>query len=67
MPWVARRHGVVRVSSTPNETIDPELALMAPPMARSRVVLPAPFGPRMATASPGATVIETPRSATALP
>ena len=45
----------------PSRTIRPPVSGSTPASARSRVVLPAPFGPRTATTSPSATSRWTPR------
>ena len=42
----------------------PESGVRSPTIDSTVVVLPAPFGPRMAKISPGSTVNETPSTAT---
>ncbi len=51
------------VIGMPDSTISPALAISRPEITRIRVVLPAPFGPITATASPASTASETPNSA----
>ena len=55
--------GGVSRSETLSMLIVPPLAGRRPEMTRSRVVLPAPFEPITATASPALTDIEMPNSA----
>ena len=54
--------GVVR-RSTPSMLMAPLVAGSMPEMTRSNVVLPAPFAPITATASPALTSMETPNNA----
>ena len=49
--------------SQPSTTASPEVTDSRPAQARRRLVLPAPFGPRTTTTSPGATVRSTPERA----
>src|SRR5437868_13535824 len=50
-------------TETPSTRTSPSLGARIPPMVRLAVVLPAPFGPRSATISPGCTSNETSSSA----
>jgi hypothetical protein len=56
-----------RVTSSPSRSTAPLVGAMRPEATRAMVVFPAPLGPTMATASPGATVIDTPKSARKTP
>src|SRR5256885_15538096 len=51
------------VMSTPSTTTAPLVGVTKPQATRATVVLPAPFDPTNATASPGSTLNETPNSA----
>jgi hypothetical protein len=57
MAWISR----------PASLMDPERGLCVPLMARSVVLLPAPFEPMSVTTSPRPTVSDTPLSASMLP
>src|SRR4051794_4762254 len=63
MPSFARELGESRVISSPWNSIVPALGGTSPEMTLKRVVLPAPFGPRMARRSPCATSRSTSRTA----
>ena len=72
-PGPARPHGARTASGTspdrglPSKLAEPCCGFSAPAMARSSVVLPAPFGPSVATISPVKTSSETSRIATTAP
>ena len=50
-----------------HDAIDPESGVRSPPMDSTVVVLPAPFGPRMAKISPSSTEKDTPSTAVRSP
>ena len=56
----------LRGSGLPSKTSEPSVATM-PEIARSVVVLPAPFAPSSATISPSSTVSEMPCTAATCP
>src|ERR1051325_4804035 len=60
MPVEITLCGAISVSGTPSMVIVPAVAGSRPEMTRKSVVLPAPFAPITATASPAFTVIDTP-------
>src|SRR5918996_3049175 len=60
MPARALRWAGRRVSSFPSRTIRPAIAGSSPAIARKSVVLPAPFEPTIATASPVRTSMSMP-------
>ena len=59
-----RDAGSAGVSLVPSSVTSPALGLMSPARILSSVVFPAPFGPTMASVSPGASVRSSPRSTT---
>ena len=61
MPARATFSGLLPNSERPSNRNDPRAGIM-PDSARSVVVLPAPFAPRITTASPSSTVKSTPYS-----
>src|SRR3954452_14797059 len=67
MPRFARELGESRVISSPWNSIVPALGGTSPEMTLKSVVLPAPFGPRMARRSPYATSKSTSRTASRPP
>jgi len=67
IPRRARCEAVSAVTSAPSKRILPDATGVAPAIVRISVVLPAPFAPRQATASPASTLTDTPRSASTLP
>ncbi len=67
MPRLSTASGTSPVRASPSKTTEPCWGLRAPASARSKVVLPAPFGPSAATISPGATSSDTSRTATTAP
>jgi hypothetical protein len=67
MPRCGRRSGRTLARSRPSKRIVPALGASVPEIVRKIVVLPAPFGPTMATNWPSATAMETPfRTGTAV-
>ena len=60
------RSGDVAMSKPPTRTV-PLVGTMMPAMLRSVVVLPAPLGPTRPSTSPGATVNDSPRTASKSP
>ena len=66
-PSRATRWAAVRPTVRPSIRTDPLAARTRPEMVRNRVVLPAPFGPTTATASPEPTSRLTPCSASTAP
>ena len=62
-PSRVRVAGGRRVTSRPSKRTDPAQGRYTPLMQLIRLVLPAPFGPMMATSSPGATCMVTSCSA----
>ena len=60
MPSRARRNMGSEVTSVPPNRTVPALGAIIPTVMRKEVVLPAPFGPRSPTISPGFTSNETP-------
>src|SRR5438128_4907907 len=62
-PSRARRRAGSRVTFRPKSSILPDVGGMSPEMTLKSVVLPAPFGPRIARRSPGATSRSTSRTA----
>src|SRR5436309_8406086 len=62
-PIFARVRAGKSVTSRPKSSIRPEVAGKSPQMTLKSVVFPAPFGPRMARRSPGATSRSTSRTA----
>jgi hypothetical protein len=63
MPSAARAAGGTARRSLPSNLMVPERAATTPDSVLNSVVLPAPFGPTMATSSPSPTAIETSCSA----
>src|SRR5215212_744048 len=63
MPSLARARGGSTPTSSPQKSIVPALAATSPEMTLNSVVLPAPFGPRMARLSPYGTSRSTSRTA----
>src|SRR4051812_25778054 len=63
MPRLVRPAAGTSPTSSPSNSIVPEVAGMSPEMTLKSVVLPAPFGPRMARRSPCATSRSTSRTA----
>src|SRR5581483_297772 len=62
-PRPARLRAGRKVTSCPNSSIVPELGGKSPAITLNSVVLPAPFGPRIARRSPGTTSRSTSRNA----
>src|SRR2546430_2560993 len=62
-PSRARFRAGIVVTSPPNSSIVPEVGGKSPEMTLNSVVLPAPFGPRIARLSPRATSRSTSRTA----
>src|SRR5438445_7596044 len=62
-PSRARRRAGSRVTFRPKSSILPDVGGMSPEMTLKSVVFPAPFGPRIARRSPGATSRSTSRTA----
>src|SRR5919202_229619 len=67
MPRCVRAGALSALTSSPRNSIIPEDAGMSPQITLNRVVLPAPFGPRIARRAPGATSRSTSRTATRPP
>src|SRR3954464_12617886 len=67
MPSLVRARGGSTLTSSPRNSIVPELGAVSPEMTLNSVVLPAPFGPRMARLSPCATSRSTPATASRPP
>jgi hypothetical protein len=67
MPRRAISCGVSRVSSPPSKSIDPRVGLMKPMAAFISVLLPMPFLPSSATASPCRTSSVMPKRMGVLP
>src|SRR3954452_1428900 len=67
MPRWARSGGGTASRSRPLNRILPPAGATVPEIALNRVVLPAPFGPTIATNCPSLTVSDTPRSAASPP
>src|SRR5690349_1200117 len=63
MPRCVRAGAFSALTSSPRNSIVPALAGMSPQMTLNSVVLPAPFGPRIARRAPGATSRSTSRTA----
>src|SRR5919106_7055589 len=62
-PILARPRAGTAVTSWPKSSTDPDVAAKSPQMTLKSVVLPAPFGPRIARRSPGAISRSTSRPA----
>src|SRR6478736_1203746 len=62
-PILARVRAGSAVTSRPRSSTEPEVTGKSPQTRLKRVVLPAPFGPRIARRSPGATSRSTSRTA----
>ena len=67
MPARARASGGAAVTSRPSMAIVPANRRVTPTMVLTSVVLPTPLRPSTASASPGATVSETPDTTMASP
>jgi hypothetical protein len=67
MPISTMRCGDSPTSSLPSKRIEPPNGRTSPAIALSSVVLPAPFAPRMATASPARSLMLTSSSALCRP
>src|SRR5947209_11760807 len=66
-PSLARLRAGMPVTSSPNSSILPDVGGKSPEMTLNSVVLPAPFGPRIARRSPGTTSRSTSRTACSPP
>src|SRR5581483_4683364 len=67
IPSFARERGGSAPTSAPRNSIEPAVGGTSPEMTLNNVVLPAPFGPRMARLSPCATSRSTSRTASRPP
>src|SRR3954469_22847279 len=63
MPRCVRPGAGMAPTSSPRNSIVPDVAGRSPAITLNRVVLPAPFGPRIARRAPGATSRSTSRTA----